>query len=249
MNTNSENETSATPVTTENVSLPKWFLADLPEHLPHSIISYAEGEFHWSYDLSRHATVEEAYDYAHKFKDKVQVKLDPSLNGHGGHFAGNTDWDTIFVCDRNENTERSRLLMSHNTEDTVEGYEEEYEKWLTVTTPEYDANPDDFVTAHQWLSAHPAFWVKSGPEKSFHWDTENGLKNMSVNVYLDDDGKTVVFLEHGIHLDDYTGYYHDPRIFALKETFEKSILSMAKKVRKVYGLDGTELPEPASTQE
>lgn len=248
MTNDMQNEDTGTPAPREGVRLPEWFLANLPEHLPHSLISYADGEFHWSYDLSSHPTVQAAYDHARQFKDVTQVNLDKSLEGHGGHFpGGELGW--MFFCDKDENTPRPRLLTSSSTEETVEAYSESYENWLTVLTPTYYSNPDNFVTAYQWLSSHPAFWVKSGAEKSFEWDTEYGLSDVSISVYLDDDGKTVVFLEHGIHLEDYTGHFHDPRIFAMSETFEESIILMGKKVRKAYGLDGTELPEQTSTGE
>jgi len=220
------------------VVLPEWLTAEFPEHLPLTAISFNNGKFHVSHDGSRFDTIEEAYDFASEFSDTYQVVLDSSVDGHGGTL----EEDGFFFCDTDKATGTSRLLLSMTTEELVFSLKEDYLNWLNDISVDYNANPDNFLTAHKWLSHHPMFWVKGTKEKSFHWATDNGLQEMSINVWPNKEtGEPVIFLEHGMHHEQgYTNFYHDDRIFAKGKTYEEAIITMAKNVNIVFDLDGNE---------
>ena len=221
----------------KDIVLPKWLTREFPTHLPHMVISFKDGNFVTS-DRSTFATIEEAYDYASSYKDTNQVVLDASVDGHGGRLNSLG----FFFCDPDFETGKTRLLMSYTTEEIVSNLKHDYLNWLTEICIDYSADPDDFITAHKWLSHHPVFWSKGTKEKSFNWATDVGLDKMSINIWADKEtGKPVVFLEHGAHYEkDYISFYHDARIFVQEETFEEAVISMAKKVNAVFDTDGYE---------
>lgn len=170
-------------------------------------------------------------------RDRYQAVFDASVEGYGGSLSSNG-----FFCDRNPETRNYRLLVSVTTEDLETILKHDYLEWLTVLSVEYSANPENFLTAHRFLTHHPMFWIKGKEEKSYQWATDVGLSNMSINVWADEKtGKPVIFLEHGQHDEKgYTSYYHNPRIFVRQETYEQAIIDMAKKVNDVFDLDGNE---------
>lgn len=233
----------------KDVVLPKWLTDEFHEHLPHLSVSYDEDMF-WVSTGSTAAsfpTIVEAYDYANQLGDDFQTVLDPSVDGHGGELL-----NLGFFCDTDKETGRSRLLSTVTTEDLENSLKHEYISFLNETTVAYNANPEDFVTAHTWLSHHPIFWHKGKKEKSYFWATDTGLSDMSLNVWANEEtGKPVIFLEHGEHHEKgYTHFYHNYSIFVKEETFEKAVITMAKKVNAVFDLSGYERnPEETETGE
>lgn len=223
-------------------TLPSWMLEALPAAPSRTVLSFDGEGFLVSHDGSRFTSLIEAYDYAHTFKNSYDIVLDPSLAHSGaGEFLDNTG--TFFSAKVDEKGNH-RALMGMTAQWYVEGYEESYYEFLHEHTLAYEANPTDFLIAYKWLSCHPAFWIVS-PKHSFMWEVDNCLSNLSMSVFGDEtDGSPVVFLEFGIHTEDYLRHYHDTRIFATESTFEQAIITMAKKVAATYNLDGTEKEEP-----
>jgi hypothetical protein len=227
----------------KDVVLPEWLTAEFPAHLPATYLYWSakKDTFRLSHedysyeDAVEFDTIAEAYDYASTLKDQYQVVLNSSVNGHGGKLIG-----LGFLCDSKDGS--SRLLSNTTTEDLEDIMKHDYLEWLTEISVDYNADPEDFLKAHKFLTHHPLFWVKGKKEKSFQWATDNGLRNMAINVWANEEtGKPVIFLEHGQHHEDgYTHYYHDTRIFVREETFEKAIITMAKKVNAVFDLEGYE---------
>lgn len=229
----------------KDVVLPEWLTAELPAHLPVIYIYWSakKGTFRLSHenysndeDVVEFNTIVEAYNYASTLKDQYQVVFDSSVDGHGGRLVS-----LGFLC-KADKEGSSRMLPNVTTEDLEDILKHDYLEWLTEISVDYNADPEDFLKAHKWLTHHPLFWVKGKKEKSYQWATDLGLDKMSINIWAHEEtGKPVIFLEHGQHHEDgYTYYYHDTRIFVREENFEKAIVALAKKVNAVFDLDGYE---------
>lgn len=234
----------------KDVVLPKWLTDEFPETPPviHLYWSAKKDTFRFSHvdysyeEAIEFKTIAEAYDYARTLKNQYDVRLDSSVDGHGGRLIS-----LGFVC-KSDGEGSSRLLSNLTSGDIEDIVKHDYLEWLTEISVEYHNDPDNFLKAHKFLTHHPLFWVKGTKEKSFQWATDIGLDKMSINVWANEEtGKPVIFLEHGQHHEDgYTHYYHDPRIFVREETYEKAIIAMAKKVNAVFDLDGYERTEEDS---
>ena len=136
-----------------------------------------------------------------------------------------------------------------------------------------DAEPGDFPTAWHYLQNHPIFHRPELPADLRRFvdelnDSEleevrntdvidaDGLRDMWVAVQRDDDGGTVVTLEHGphLHVEDvnlaqWTRFpaegqaSHDPRLDSTAATCEQAIVMLAAKVRATYGDDRARVPQ------
>lgn len=220
----------------DRIVLPEWLTHTLPEHLPWSVISFADGKFHVSHDGSKFDGIVEAYDYVSTFKDKYQVVLDPSVDGHGGEFV-----QEFFFCDIEPGEGSSRLLFSHTTEDRLARVKQSYFTWLTKISIEYSVDPDDFFKAHNWLTFHPVFWRKSKLSDPFHWITDDGLRDSSVGVWWnDEENKPGIRLDAGEHRGPDYLHYSDDRFIFFASTYEEAIVLLAKEVNKFFDVDGVE---------
>jgi hypothetical protein len=137
---------------------------------------------------------------------------------------------------------------------------------FTELAAAFEADPDDFVVAWQYLCAHPIFhrpiWLPgsgrtvaelseselAGPPR-FVEDTD-GLQDLWLYVERDTDGAAVIHLEHGPHLwphDIPTSEHwctpadglasHDLRLNVSGPSYEMAIVALAGRVRTVYGHD------------
>lgn len=238
----------------KDVVLPQWLRNELPEPRPvtHLYWSAKKDTFRFSHvdysyeDAIEFNTIVEAYDYGSGLRKQFDVKLDASVDGHGGKLVS-----VGFLCDSNEGDVSYRVLSNLTSGDVEDILKHDYLEWLTGIVVEYHNDPDDFIKAHKFLTHHPLFWIKGTKEKSFHWATDMGLDKMSINVWANSEtGKPVFFLEHGQHHEDgYTHYYHDPRIFVREETYEKAVVAMAKKVNAVFDFAGYERNEEGESAE
>jgi hypothetical protein len=219
----------------KDVVLPEWFMEALPEHLPWTVITFQDEQFHVSHDGSVFSTIVEAYDYASAFNKEYQVVLDRSVHGHGGELM-----DGMFFCDFELEAVSSRLLISHTTEDTVTIFKHDYRNWVSELSFEYNANPDNFVTAHHWLSRHPAFWTKKGEDAFANWETNGGMDEVSVKVWWDEDENApLVLLETGAHVTpEYTYCRRDDKLSSYAATYEAAVIELARKVNELYDMDG-----------
>jgi hypothetical protein len=221
----------------EGVVLPEWLMSSFPEHLPWNVISFNEGKYNVSHDGSEFGDIIEAYDYASSFKDKYQVVLDPSVDGHGGELM-----DGFFFCDVEQGASSSRLLLSHTTQDSVTLLKHDYLAWLTKVSIEYSIDPDSFFNAHRWLTFHPVFWRKSRVEDNFRWDTSDGLRATTISLWWnEEENRPGICLEAGGHIGpDYTSYYRDDRLTSYASTYEEAIIVLAKSVNETFDVDGVE---------
>lgn len=222
----------------EVITLPEWFLRQLPEHMPWTVVSYRDEQFHVSHDDSVFNSVVEAYDYARGFGDDYQIVLDKSVDGHGGESDG-----IFFYCDTTR-----RLLSSFTTQDRVTIFEDDYRLWRDKTNGEYEQDPDDFVAAYRWLLGHPAFWRKDtrkeSRDKSFEWNLSAGLTELILTVWKDEESNPKLMLQLGhFEKDDFVAYRRDERLILVANSYEKGVVALAKQVRLVFNLDGTELSD------
>jgi hypothetical protein len=221
----------------EGIVLPEWLTASFPEHLPWSVVSYNDGKYYVSHDGSEFKDVVEAYDYASAFKEEYQVVLDSSLDGHGGELTNG-----FFFCDVEQGASSSRLLLSHTTQDSVTLLKHDYLTWLTKLSIEYSIDPDSFFNAHRWLTFHPVFWRKSRIRDDFRWDTSDGLRDVTVSLWWNqEENKPGICLEAGIHhAPEYTDYRRDDRLTSYASTYEEAIIILAKSVNELFDVDGVE---------
>jgi hypothetical protein len=123
--------------------------------------------------------------------------------------------------------------------------------WLAVThyyrflklTVEYEKNPNDFVTAYNWVDYHPAFWTRYTADSN-HWNIANNSKVwVGVGVH-EDSRKPYIMLEHGAAVpDERTSTYHDLRLDVYEDTYEEAFIALAAKVHKFFDVDGSERPD------
>lgn len=221
----------------EGIVLPKWFSDLFPPHLPWSIIAFKDGKFHVSHDGSMFDDIAEAYDYVSCFSSDYQVVFDSSVDGHSGELL-----DRIFLCDIPEGGRSGRLLPGQPTEDVEAVIKHDFRHWLTETSLEYNADPDDFVSAHNWLDCHPIFWTVQGrgPITYRSWATSSGMRHVRVRVWFDENTKEPgVFMEAGPHIaPDYRECGINYKLCSYATTYEQAVIELAKKVNELYDLDG-----------
>lgn len=223
--------------TNEVIALPEWFLRQLPEHMPWTVVSYRDEQFHVSHDDSVFDSVVEAYDYARGFRDDYQIVLDKSVDGHGGESD-----EMFFYCDSTR-----RILSSFTTQDRVALFENDYRLWREKTTVEYEQDSDDFVAAYKWLLGHPVSWRKDTRKesrgKSFEWNLNAGLTELILTVWKDEESNPKLMLQLGhFEKDDCAAYRRDERLILVADSYEQGIVALAKQVSLVFNLNGNELP-------
>jgi hypothetical protein len=219
-----------------DVQLPNWLVAALPEHKPHSIISYADDAFHVSTSNDTFDSIETAYDWLRSETD-FQVVFDDSVNGHGGKLTNGMFFGDLE--ERSSGGEGGRLLMSYTSEDSLDFLKYDYRVWLDEINPAYEVNSENWLVAYNWLNHHPIFWKKATEEPSADWETDIGLDDVHVHVSME--RSPAVRLETGEHVEPhYTRRYWDVRLDSLGATFEEAYVVLAKKVNLFYAPDGAE---------
>lgn len=110
------------------------------------------------------------------------------------------------------------------------------------TAKEWLKKQEDMVLAYAFLQHHPAFWYRPDPEtRPNQWVTDNGLHSLWVCPTYNDEGKTVVMMEHGAAVPPARDHhYHDPRLDVWAPTFEDGYVQTAKLLHKYFALDGSE---------
>lgn len=109
------------------------------------------------------------------------------------------------------------------------------------TAKAYIAEPSNFLLAYSFLENHPAFWTRHDPEKyPYDWATSSGLSSLWVSPMVDDEGNTVIAMEHGSSVPpEYKTRYHDTALDVWAPTFEEAYIKLAAKLHKYFYLDGT----------
>lgn len=108
------------------------------------------------------------------------------------------------------------------------------------TAKAYLADPSDFLKSYYFLQGHPAFWMRSEPERfPYAWNTSSGTASISSYPSVDPEGNVVISMEHGSAVPPERAMrYHDPRLDVWAPTFEKAYIEMAERTHKYFTLDG-----------
>lgn len=213
--------------------LPKWLEAELPEMRPVNYIDFDPMTGTFTYKGLDYHTVVEAYDAVGRddtvdFSKTVKEFLDRDFLGV----------DTMFTVKSRKGFDR--ILFVDTDQESREYLEMTYRRWLEENE-KYQEAPDDFVRAYHWLNLHPVFWRRSENEKTWHWNTESGVRTFYTMVRWDsDEGTSKVAFEAGGHTPCYTQTYHDTRMGVYENSFEEAYIAMAKIVNSLFNADGTE---------
>jgi len=133
--------------------------------------------------------------------------------------------------------------------------EDDYRDFIECHLAEYDKNPDDFMTAYEFLNNHPTFWTRLIKDRSKYnrkdyisWHTHEGISTL----YASPIPKEITSKEYdwcmegGAHVerDDheipaYTTCYHDWKLDSWGASYEEACINFAKNVRKHLPLDGS----------
>jgi hypothetical protein len=134
-----------------------------------------------------------------------------------------------------------RLLISITFDKKLDLLRHSYAEFLKFTEY-YRAHSDDWVTAYQWLDAHPAFWHRNKSDDS-HWMTNYGMAGRWESVHRNEDGTAGVMFEHGgTAFPRGTHHYHDTDLDTYSPGLEQAFIDYAIKVDKHFNLDGTRKP-------
>lgn len=225
----------------EGLELPEWLMRNIPAIRPLWTLLWDDGFKLVDTEGKIQDTAENFFDIYNRNRDKdagFEFKLDASVDGHGGKLIHG-----FFSEDFEDGKKTARFAPMSNDLVSLTLLKSSYKAFLDLNE-EYLANPNDWVTAYNWLSQHPAFWTRRDVESTFHWVTDNGLGSAWTRVGRNNEGKTVIMFEHGAHTTpDYTQHYHDVWMDCYEETFEQTYVKFAELVNKFFHTDGTERPE------
>ena len=140
--------------------------------------------------------------------------------------------DNGFFFEANTN----RLLSSFTQAEAEESLREEYVVFLELNE-EYQANPDDWALAYNWLQKHPAFYHRS-KEEGYDWELNDGLTDLTHWVNRDADKPKVVFEAGERVLPEATRFYRDDNLTVYADSFEEAYVLLAKKVNLYFDLNG-----------
>ena len=151
----------------------------------------------------------------------------PSFN----QMIGNT---VITVLSGHDNV---RLLTCLTTATQHYYAKDHYLQWLHQTT-RYEADPNDFVNAHNWATGHPAFWSQ-GQKNHPTWNTLN-QDNFRMYAIKDDEGTPYITIH--VYIADpnnRSAVIHDHKLNGYGTTYEQAFLETAAKLYSRYNIDGT----------
>lgn len=226
--------------------LPMWLRKALPEPLPITVLSWVNGKLHFSHNGAEFNDYESADEYANLLYDYYELALDDSLEGHNGHFTDDSH-EAFQVESPDEDGEMLpyMMLFARSIETSAATLVKAYKTWMSVTVPSYDSNPDDFFSAHKFVSQHPIFWtLPNGEQAAYSWRTWGGLDNQRVEIIpaaTNDEPYMFDITIDGQHKrgDNYGTRMTHPYHCGKGSTYEEAIIALAKNVREVCPLDGT----------
>lgn len=179
------------------------------------------------------ASLEAGYDYV-----KNELQGDVQFTGDVEEAFGKENTMLMTVPSVHNGRTYTRMLISHTDRDSEYLQKNDYLGFLR-TNLEYEKNPNDFYTAWLWLDSHPAFWFRDKKD-STDWVTRS-ISKVEVMLTKDDNGNTVVMLEHGAAVKpERVMHYHDLRLDVYAATYEEAIVKLAALVNKFFNYDGSE---------
>lgn len=203
---------------TDKVVLPSWM--DFPDdEKPIYVIDKTEEGF---------VTEGQVFDSLEKAYDYVDKELD-----------GTPDMTGIPNIKELEFTENNRLLVAFLPSDRLRLIKFTYWEFLQLNE-KYQNDPENFVLAYHWLTAHPAFYYRTAKHRNW-WVQELGVDEVTPTVYIDKDGKTVVALDHGTKVSEQrigSDRYLDYRLESRAPTFEEAYIKLAKAVNTHFTIEG-----------
>jgi len=167
-------------------------------------------------------TLYDACDYVNSRKEQVDLELiDGADNG-------------LFISDGGR--------MFFTKLDYAEMDKEIYNEFLNKTDKEYRENPEHPAIVFNWLQNHPAFYHRVNEAVPYHWETSDGLHDMSINSYYDPEDGWYFLLEHGPWEGEgrFGRRYLDWRMVVSKPSFDEAIIELARRVDKIYTPEGVE---------
>lgn len=237
------------------VDLPEWVHSFAHLARPTATIKYVPKDNHFSVTRSDNGSVtffesfEKAYDSIGRNVDAILHKN--ITKGVEGDWLG---FHAFSIKGTGDREGRNRLFISSGDEDTNKWLVSlAYYKWLDFIVPNYDTNPNDWLTAYHFIDLHPAFWTRhsrggdSGyTPPAYEWDTESGIDKIDMWVTQTSSGNNRIVLETGGHVPslmgnddlDYSTRYADWTLTTSAPTFEKAVVKLAKKIREAFELNG-----------
>lgn len=150
--------------------------------------------------------------------------------------------DTPFLSFPSKDKRFHTMVFGYTDQERWDSLKRGYAEFLKIAEA-YSANPEDFVTAWNFVDRHPAFWVATDlKEHPFYWEQEGHTNKLRLSVYRNE-GRTQIELETGSHVPPkYDAHYGDWRLEVAGATYEEAIIELAKRVALTHNLDGTDNP-------
>lgn len=223
----------------EDVKLPDWLEAVLPDVPEPAVVDYIDGSEQCSlrfpegiisdYDNMVFESINDAYTFV--TEQGIDFTFGEKVERQHGRFVS-VPSDTMPGL--------SALLIDHSKTDKLNLIKMHYRSWLE-TADHYLENPDDFMSAYYFMDSHPCFWVRER-ESFLEWQESGHAVNLWIVPQVKDDKGTVGFMgEAGSHIaPEYRSYYHDLRLDVYTESYEDTIIELARRVHKFFAIDGSE---------
>jgi hypothetical protein len=149
----------------------------------------------------------------------------------------------------------NRMFFSYSqkSRDSLWNLDSEYGYFLKKIAKPYLKNPKSFYASYNFLQSHPLLWKLSGdPVKNgtLFWETNEGLADAWHTVYKDKKGKVFHLFEIGEPMEEELSIReeiitlpnrissHDIELDSGGHTYEDAIINLAKRVNKLYELNG-----------
>lgn len=231
--------------------LPAWLTNLLPEPALPAAIKFSEGKYFVHYPENGEypesaisgpfENIVKAYESINTREtdpifDESLPELEDSRN-RGGMIWVKSDLGSGFT----------RSLISSTEDDHLNILRYHWDQWQK-STPEYFANPDDFLMAYYFLDGHPCFWTRELTSQGEHrdpfsWKMSGHAMNLWSMPQLSKENSTGVtfMMEAGSHIaPSYTSHYHDLRLDVYGTSYEDAIIKTAALVHKFFDLEGNE---------
>lgn len=218
------------------VTLPAWLLAELPEVRPHGRAE-ADGDSAVVYvapDGQR--TSFEDVPAAFRALRETDLEFSDELaarEGARGRMISFPSGRAGF---------RTAWLASNDALHLAQ-LGQQYRDSLAWAADYHGGGTDDFLAAFRYIDTHPAFWIRRKGDSEharWFWETAGHMNRVYVSAEPDDEVGVVVELETGMHTPDMTEHYHDFYLDADGRTFEEAVVALARNVAVSFRDDGTE---------
>lgn len=210
----------------------------IPDWLSKALGDFSESSILWtdskSYIVSHKGEKDKIYDDLVDAYDSTDVHaliLDASLTGKNDFFTRRTD-DGFY-----------RMFSGFTDDETAWDLECAFFGFADTIYPRYLNNPDSFVASYDFLSKHPAFWIRERAYESIskqHWITESLLSRHS--IVPEEVGNTLqpVFRVElgGSASPEHTTTYFDEELSLKAPSYEQAVIEAAAMIEKYFWVTG-----------